>query len=90
VQVVQPENVVLELCRSRTAVMYDDDSECNQHAGGSNKTPNVLSLRCVAQRMAGSVQPAGLIALLLLLFNSRACASNYPKSKKVFLSELLM
>ncbi len=44
-QAVQPENVVLEVCRSRAAVMYDAPAE-QAGPSGRSQGPNGMSLRC--------------------------------------------
>lgn len=45
-QAVQPENVVLEVCRSRAAVMYDAPAK-PAGPSGRGQGPNDMSLRCV-------------------------------------------
>ena len=45
-QAVRPEQVVLEVCRSRTAVMYDTADEEGGAPSTSSRVPNSMSLRC--------------------------------------------
>jgi hypothetical protein len=44
-QAVHPENVVVEVCRSRIALIYDTGQEEKEVAAGQQKAWNPLNLR---------------------------------------------
>ena len=49
-QCAKPENVVVELCRSRTGVMYESDSASEPSTSGRDEAAGLQISRCGAAR----------------------------------------